>query len=333
MFSLTSPKILIGIRLGIGDVILSTPVIQALRRRFPDAYITVEVSPNAREAIEGLPFIDQVITYQKEIDSTWSIIKKIRGNDVLIALDQRYRTAVHAFLARIPIRTGLRTTRGFFLTHPVEENQEAENMYQTDYFADIIHRGLGIKLEIDNKDITVARPTDEHKRRVDKLFAAGGLTIDKPYVAISPFTSWDMKDWPIENFMAIIAFIREKGLETVLLGDSGAKKDTFYLGESLNLMGKTALCETAYIIENAQLLISGCGMPIHMAAALGKQVISLHGPTSVKRWAPRGKCTPFSVNLTCGPCLGKQVECLDNQCMKRISDEQVIDAIRQILQI
>ena len=91
--------------------------------------------------------------------------------------------------------------------------------------------------------------------------------------------------------------------------------------------------ETAYIIENSQLLISGCGMPIHMAAALGKHVISLHGPTSVKRWAPRGNCTPFSVNLTCGPCLGKQVECLDNQCMKRILDEQVIDAIRQNLQI
>lgn len=70
--------------------------------------------PNALDAVVGLPFIDEVFSYDKKKDSIWKVIKKMQGHDVALLLDLQYRSALASFLARIPVRIGLAHKRENF---------------------------------------------------------------------------------------------------------------------------------------------------------------------------------------------------------------------------
>jgi ADP-heptose:LPS heptosyltransferase len=101
-------NILISNRAGIGDVILTTPILRALKDKFPDSKVTLMISPNSIQVVNGLDFIDEIITYDKKKDSVWKIVKHIWRYDIALCLDFKYRTVVMAYLAGIPVRAGLK---------------------------------------------------------------------------------------------------------------------------------------------------------------------------------------------------------------------------------
>ncbi|MEN6622311.1 MAG: glycosyltransferase family 9 protein, partial [Smithella sp.] len=77
-------KIFVSNRMGLGDVILTTPILKALKRKYPDSKITFVTSPNCLPIVQGLDFIDEVISYNKHDDSVWKVVKKIWRYDLAL---------------------------------------------------------------------------------------------------------------------------------------------------------------------------------------------------------------------------------------------------------
>lgn len=121
----------------VGDVLLSTLILKGLRELYPDSHLTFLVRPECRKLVAGLPFLDDVVTYQKE-DSIWPAVRTLWKYDLALCLDFKYRSAGIPFLSRIPIRAGMRHKRGLFLTHPVEPDPQEVDIYEPDNFAGAI---------------------------------------------------------------------------------------------------------------------------------------------------------------------------------------------------
>ena len=131
----------------LGDVIISTGFVKAVREQFPNSKIAFLVSPETADLMH-LPFIDDLIIYEKGMP-IFPVIKKIWRYDVALCLDFKYRSALLPFLARIPIRAGLKHKRGIFMTHSVKFPPDKEGEYINEYMARIIENCIGFKIQHD----------------------------------------------------------------------------------------------------------------------------------------------------------------------------------------
>lgn len=327
-------KIFVSKQAGIGDVVLTTPILAGLKKQFPKAAITLMTFPNAVDAINGLPFIDKVFSYDKKRDSVWKVLKNMRGNDLAILLDLQYRPALLSCLAGIPIRIGLEHKRKLWLSHPLAWKPYMDHIYEPYVFADILQQTVGI--EIRRSDLNkpfFAEPSIEDQVTTNKLLVEHGLNQGQPYIACSPVTAYFLKNWSSENWKRLFQEIyKVYKIPVVIFGADKSKQQWNFPG-AVNVVGNTTLKQAACIIRNARLLVNSCSLPIHIAAAFNIPTVVLYGFGDPERWAPRQNCTVIKTELSCSPCDGYYgSKCTDPVCMKEISVEQVFNACQMILQ-
>ena len=202
----------------LGDVIISTGFVKAVREEFPNSKIAFLVSPETADLMH-LPFIDDLIIYKKGMP-IFPVIKKIWRYDVALCLDFKYRSALLPFLARIPIRAGLKHKRGLFMTHSVKFPPDKEGEYINEYMARIIYDCIGLKIHHDLTRLYVSDATPNDIDTVNKILppAENFLTI-----AIAPFSSSTLKDWSPECYKIFMDKLSEKyNCRYVIIG---GKKD------------------------------------------------------------------------------------------------------------
>ncbi len=333
----TSPKydmgniknIFVSKRGGIGDVLMSTPILRALKNKYPYSTITLLIFPNAAEAVGGLRYIDNILIYDKKLSTSVKIIKHIWRYDLALLLDYPYRPAFLAYLAQIPLRVGVKHKRASLLTHGVEEDPLLDDYYEPYNFANILKRGIGLDLASEDlAQIDVSPATDADKRHVEQMLHSHGLG-DKTYVAIAPFTAFAPKDWPLENYRILISKIQSQfQLPVVLLGTQQNAERIRDL-PALNLFGQTTFMQMAEVIRRAKLLVGSCSGHTHVAAAVGTPTVVLYGPGSSKRWFPQKNAIGVTLNLPCSPCQTQDRVCGDQLCMRQISADLVFDAAKQ----
>ncbi|MEN6414740.1 MAG: lipopolysaccharide heptosyltransferase II [Veillonellales bacterium] len=330
-------KIFVSNRMGLGDVILTTPILKALKQKYPDSRITFVTSPNCLPIVQGLDFIDEVITYEKHVDSVWKVVKKIWRYDLALCIDFKYRSAVMAFLAGIPLRAGLKHKRKLFLTHPVDKPPEWESTYEPLNFSYVLKQSVGIEFDADLTRLYVPEISKTEQIAVDEMLAVQGIKGGSPYIVLAPVTSWPPKDWPEDRYVELVrSLIEEYSYPVVLLGaPSDAEKVVTLdkLDGVVNLMGRTTVMQMVEIIRRANLLVGGCSGPLHIAGAVRTPFVALYGPTSPREWAPKTKGITISHDdrFPCSPCLVEMVGCPEKPCMQAISVQEVFEACRQML--
>lgn len=328
-------KIFISKQAGIGDVVLLTPILAELKRQYPKSKITLMTFPNAFDAVVGLPFVDEVFSYDKNKDSIWKVIKKMRGYDVALLFDLQYRPALASFLARIPVRVGLAHKRKLWLTHSLPWEKHMDHTYEPYVFAEILQRTIGIKFPKEKLDkIYFSEISYKAEEVIVKELEQYGFSINTPYIACSPKTAFYLKDWSRENWKQLFSRLYDEyKIPVVVFGNYGKDNGLWDMPGVINLCGKTSLSEVAFIIKKAKLLVNSCSLPIHIAAAYGTPSVILYGYTDPKRWAPRENCTIVLANLSCSPCDGhNSVECKSAKCMQAITVEEVFVACRELIQ-
>src|SRR3989338_8231833 len=152
MVELPVPKRILVIRLDrLGDVILSTPVLQALRRKFPHAFLAMMVRPPCREAVEGHPDVNEVIVYEKEgrhrsILETIRFARELRRSrfDTALVLHPSNRSHWIPWLAGIPIRIGYDRKWSRLLTHRVPHRKQEGQQHEAVYTLELL-AALGIE--------------------------------------------------------------------------------------------------------------------------------------------------------------------------------------------
>jgi lipopolysaccharide heptosyltransferase II len=327
-------KILVLQQNALGDVVLSTGVLKALREKFPQSRIAFLVSPETADLVR-LPFVDEVIPYTKGMPML-PVIRKIWRYNAAICLDFKYRSAVVPFLGCIPVRAGLAHKRKLFLTHAVERQAESETVYFAEYLADVIYQTVGIELDREHSltQLYVAEATDSDKKAVDLLLKADAMKVK---IAIAPFSSTTAKDWPVEYYRALIERLSKiENVEFLILGGKKDREIEFPAAENIfDFRGKAKLTETAELLRRADYFIGGCSAPLHIAAAVGTPAVALYGATSPNKWAPRHRCIHLEHPQECTPCdrICYGGACNgQNTCMKAITVDEVYTALQKLMQ-
>ncbi|MBM3246122.1 MAG: lipopolysaccharide heptosyltransferase II, partial [Candidatus Omnitrophica bacterium] len=321
-----------------------TPVIQALRQAYPSSYIAMMVSPSAKDIVEGNPYLDEVIIYDKQAKhKSWAGSIKFALNlkkkrfDLAVILHPTNRAHLAAFLAGIPRRIGYRRKMGFLLTDRVSHNKQLGQKHELDYSLDLL-RCLGIEPKEKNLFMPIRPESEIWLRRwleQEQVAPADKLLV------IHPAASCPSKIWPGERFAQVADKLAEKyGFKAVLIA---GPKDIRLAGEvaarmrrpPINLAGKISLSQLASVLKRCRLFISNDSGPVHIATAVATPVISIFGRNqkglSPLRWGPLGKKDKFlHKEVGCIQCLAHNCK-KGFACLKAITIDEVIAAADEIL--
>jgi ADP-heptose:LPS heptosyltransferase len=271
-----------------GEFLLNIPAMRELKEKYPQARFSVAVDSAVCELAGVVECIDQVLVWNE-----------IKGNlrkykfDLCVVLNPTKEAHWAGFWAGIPVRVGYNRKWGFLLTHKIKDTKHLGNRHEVDCNLELV-------------GLVGARTFDKTlKIKInDNLF---NEFIGQKIVAIHPFTSDPVKQWPVEWFGELAQRIRhELGIKVVMVGKdkeiaclpagrlrhfaphNDGKDDGI-----VNLVNKTSLVELAALLKRCSLLISGDSGPMHLAAAVGTPVVALFrndlpGKTA-RRWGPWGK--------------------------------------------
>ncbi|MDO8525021.1 MAG: lipopolysaccharide heptosyltransferase II [Candidatus Omnitrophota bacterium] len=328
----------------IGDVLLSTPVIKAVRDAFPDSRIAVMVRKYAKEIVTGNPYLDEVIVYDKDGRDKGALgnIRFIRQLarkkfDMAFILHPTKRTHLLVSLAGIPETIGYNKKWGILLKTKIEHTKQDGLKHEADYTLDILrHAGL------EPKDRALFMPVDSaSEERIDKIFKENGISKSDLCVSVHPGASCISKRWSAERFAGVAARLTEryKAKIVIVAGDAdkrlGDKVSSLLKENCLNLSGKTSLADLASVLRRVKLFISNDSGPVHIASAVGTPVIAIFGRgdrgLSPRRWGPTGKSDiALHKDVGCDECLAHN--CAKGfKCLEAVTVDEVLAAAEQIL--
>ena len=325
----------------VGDVILTTPVIAALKEAFPQAHLAVLISPATRELLKDNPYVDEILEDDRKgrhrgflgFHALADEIKK-RKFDVAFVFHTKKRTNFLCFWTGIPQRVGYRNNKlGFLLTHPLTDTRPQGLKHESEYCLDIL-RSLGIPVK---NPATYLVVNIQNQQWAQEFLKSAGMGAQETLVAIHPGASCISKRWMPERFAEVADELQlRRGVRVVFIGG----------GENLDLMrrvhaalknriidatGTTSLGQLAALLKRCRLLISNDSGPVHMADALGVPVISIFGRNqaglSPVRWGPLGaKSKILHREVGCPVCLAHNCQ-IDFKCLTEIQPREVLEAV------
>jgi len=326
----------------IGDAVMATPTLRALRARFADAHVAVLLRAYTRGVIEPCPQADELVTLGAGGLGVLGVRRFLRagGFETALLLTNSFRTAWMAWLAGVPRRIGYaRDGRGWMLTEkltPAREGRRLLAVPAIDYYLALAER-LGCATDDRRMELHVA---DADAAAVCDALARCGVTGDRPRVLITPGAAFgSAKCYPPEQFAEAADRIAEQADAQILL--TAAPDERPILERIRRRMTRPAVDMAAQIAGLAALkaLVAACDLlitndsgPRHIAAALGRAVVSIFGPTDPE-WAridyPREVL--IRANVECAPCARRRCP-IDHRCMTRIAPAQVAEAAIDLLQ-
>jgi len=326
----------------IGDVALSTPAIKAVYEAYSNSFIAFAAQPYAKDIVEGNPYLDEVIVFDKERvhKGIWGMLKfsqtlKEKKFDIAIILHPTNRIHIATFLAGIPERVGYNKKMGFLLTKKIPHTKQFGRKHELEYTLDVLRTG-----GIEPKDNKLFMHIDEKaERRAGELLSSKGVAVDDLIVAIHPGASCPSKRWDAAKFAGLADKIIETfntkiiivaGPKDVSLGN---KVSSLIKRNAVNLSGALSVKELASLLKRCTLFISNDSGPVHIAVAVGTPVISIFGRNekglSPVRWRPLGKDDiVIHKDVGCKECLAHDCK-INFKCLEAIEVNEVLDAVRK----
>ena len=325
----------------IGDVLLSTPVIKVLRQFFPDSRIAFLAAPRSRQILEGNPYLDEVIIYDKKLSFAGHIefIQSLSRErfQVAIILHPTLRTHILTFLAGIPERIGYDRKGGWLLTKRIPHKKQFGMKHETDYTLDLL-RYIGLN---PGKGELFMPVTDACKAGVKDTLERNGIRDGDTVVVLNPGASCPSKRWDAGRFAKIGDMLsRDDRVKIIVIaGPSdktiGDKAASLMKEPCVNLSGRTTIEDVAGLLCRTRLFISNDSGPVHIACAVGTPVVAIFGRSdrglSPERWGPRGpNDIVLHKDVGCSVCLAHDCK-LGFKCLNTISVDEVVAAARRIL--
>lgn len=334
-----SEKILLVQTAFIGDVVLTTPLIKAVKKKFSNSKLSVLVIPQTAELLMNNPYVDEVIVYdkrgqEKSLHAFFQLVNKIKQEkfDLALVPHRSYRSSFLVFLSKIPERIGFdKNQANFFLTKKVTYQN---NLHEIDRNLSLIQAN-GLKLE---EKLPELFPDKNNFTTVENFLTENEVKLADPLIAIAPGSTWATKRWLLEGFAKVADWLIQKEKAKVVL--IGSKEDEKLANDIGNLMqtkpvvacGKLSLLESAVLLSKCKLLLANDTAPVHMAVAMKTPVVEIYGST-----VPAFGFYPYGdghliieKNLPCRPCgiHGHQKCPLGHfRCMKEISAEEVFNTV------
>ncbi|MDD5492090.1 MAG: glycosyltransferase family 9 protein [bacterium] len=314
----------------IGDVLLTTPVVRALRRKFTEAQIDFLVEKPGAEILAGNPYINNLLLYDKKDQVQW--VRAIRAAKYDLILDYlgNPRTAWIVGLSGAKHRLGFKRPGRDFV-YSVKMNPDPVPKYVPAHKLDLL-RPLGIETNNINLDLTISPAA---KERIQNFLAKEKITNTDMLVGISPTSRRQTRRWLKQGFAEIADLLMQKyKAKVIFLWGPGEET---YIDDIISLMKKRPLKSPALTIAESlaltsvlKLFIGNDNGPMHIAQGLKVPSVVIFGPTQSANWnEPGPNNIAVKADVTCLEC-NKQ-ECADLCCMERITVPMVEEAIKKVV--
>ncbi len=285
-FNLDQIRRILILRMGpVGETILTTPVIRALRRRFPDAYIAYMVNPGREELVSENPNLNEVITYKVSIPHLiYEMVK--RSFQMVVVLQPTFRLVVHTFLARIPFRIGFETNSGKgCLLHAAVPNNIKQ--HETDRYLDVV-RGIGIEPDSHEPEMFVNAAAQTW---ADNFLAAEGVPSNRLLIGLNPGSASLSRRWSRAGFAEVGDQLHQKYNAQILItaGEAEGRLPNEIAGRmscSPVIVTGTTPMQLGAMIQKCHLYISNDTGPMHMSTAVKTPTIGLFGASNPHQWGP-----------------------------------------------
>ena len=319
----------------IGDMVLLTPALRALKHAYPEANVALLLRPRVADLMETHPYVDTCIVDTKDSGRYRSLkrltrqIREVAFDVAVVSHPTSFRNALLPFLARVPIRVGTNVSgRGMLLTASCKDTTDVHE----------VHRYLRVLrlLNINTTpDFLEFWHTDADREMIQDLLYAEGVASTDRLIALNLGTTWRTKQWDTTNFAAVIQQIARRAPDTrvVLTGSA----DELMLAEALptslptiNLVGKTSILQLGALLERCEICLTCDSGPMHIAAAVGTPTVALFGPTDPVRHKPYGAGhTIIEKPVECRPCYKRTCHRQDapHLCMAEIDPTEVVKAL------
>lgn len=354
MPNLDSAEILVVRADRLGDVILSTPVFEAIKRTYPNSRLTVLARDSVIPILRGLSCIDDLLVYEPEgRHAGWKgwvhLIEELRARsfDWAIVLQTHWKLAAAVFFAGIHSRVGplSQFSSYLFFNRGMRQRRSRVEMHEADYNLQLLKR-LGIQVESRGIPTQIAVSRQEKDEAFEWL-KKRGWNSKRPLILVHPGMGGSALNWPTENYRDLVKKLADEGHQVVVTG--GPTEHGLLDSMEHDLDGRvifyrapqgSSVTALAALCSHASVVVAPSTGPLHLAVAVGRPVVTFYPPIRVQsafRWGPYSDRTSGDTVLTpevvCGEafkCRGRL--CSHYPCMSRIRVNQVFNHVNRVIQ-
>ena len=343
-------KILVIKIAAIGDFLMATPALRALKLHGSVHSVTLLAGASIAAVVQGNPHLDKIYYlddarifkggFWAKLSEVLKISRRLRREkfDLGFNFHRDWRFNIILFLSGCKKRIGFASGRKSWL---LSEGVVIEGIkHHIFHYCDLL-KGLGIfcldfKMEFPLAEAVLTAATD-------KFLQPGKLTdcvVLAPGGAANVKEEMDSRRWGVENYAALAGFLIGAGRRVVLLGNGGDQKIARLIQaaqpEVIDFCGQTNLAEATALLKKARLVVCNDSGLMHLAAVVGARIIAIFGPTHPEEKKPlsAGNIAVWKgEELECSPCYhdGKFPECDHRSCLKKISPQEIFELIKTLL--
>lgn len=331
------PDILIVRFSAIGDILLLTPLLRALRRRHPDARITVVTKAAFAPLLAHNPRLTELIGWD-ETEPLAVLGRRLKGRGFSHRLD------LHRSLRSLALR---RHAGGRWSTYPkhlvarevlirTRRNVYRDRRPVAERYFDAA-AGLDVEPDEGSLEMFLPRPTLD---AAEEFLAGRGIGTVRQLIAAAPGAAHFTKRWPLHHWTALVRRLVENGNDLVAVGGPEDRELGAAVAEAggeraVSAAGVFDLPGSAALLKRARALVSGDTGLMHMATAVGTPVVALFGPTvePFGFYPYHAKAAVLERDLYCRPCSahgGPTCPEVHHRCLQDLTPEDVLEALRKL---
>jgi lipopolysaccharide heptosyltransferase II len=326
----------------IGDVVLTTPIIRAVRSAYPKAHIAYLAETEAASLLENNPHLDEIIAYdiKRNIFSQLLFFRRLHAQkyDLVIDFFGNPRTAILTYATGSGVRVGIdgRARSGLY-THRIKDDPRPKTAIQF-YFQFL--QALGVEPTSTKTEIFL---TEDERREARIYLQWNGIDVERPTVTLHPGASWPAKVWPSDRFAQLADYlIANLGAQVIL---TQGPKDRETVAEvsrrcvgNIKILEALPLRQLAAVLSHVDVVVANDSGPMHIAVAVGTKTIGIFGPGEENIWFPYDTSEghlSLRKDVWCHPC---HLDFCDKEgdeymkCMKLLEVQEVLEAVRSRLQ-
>ena len=324
----------------LGDVLLATPTVRAIKAARPDVRVSMMVNRGTEVVLSGNQDLHEVMVLDTgSLAAQWRLIARLRRRrfDMVIDLTDGDRSAFLSWISGAPVRIGFND----------------EHRWRGKCYTQVVQPVPGMQHRID-RDLEALKPmsiqagskdpqlwlTPEEENSAEQLLGQLGVQRSQSMVILQPGARYWFKAWPPERFAELADQLTSQYGCQVLIGGSRLDIDVaqqirqMTKSSPLLMAGRTTIKQFAAIVKKSALFIGSDSGAMHIASAVGTPVVALYGPSNPREWGPRGGSVEVLYKgLDCRSCFHPTCTKGEENCMRLITVHEVFAAAQRLLPV
>lgn len=318
----------------IGDVLLTTPLVRAVKKHYPESKVDFLANPAPAAVLAGNPYVNEILIYPYEANDIFGALKyyyflRKKKYDIVIDVLGTPGTAQMAFFSGAHLRIGYDLPRRKF-AYNLRVPAARADIYNA-VAKMVLLEPVGVPQDGFTLDLFLP---EEALEWADRVFEEQGWQ-NKKVIAVAPAHKRQARRWLPNRFAEVAQWLQDDGNAILMTWGPGERDYVERVTEMVNppavLSPETSLMQLAALLQKCSLLVCNCGGTKHFSVAVGTPTLSINGASNPVAWTPPDDPRHQWIeaeNVDCLHCVLR--ECMDLKCMEEISAQQVIDRIKDM---